>query len=235
MDSSRGSSVNEKAHERAPESRKTESRKIAPGNAGPGNAGPGDSGPGTDSELAPDVSFSEEVATHDTLKAIAEELRPRARARIDTQNYGDRLSNAPGAKSPISVRNLDRAPKLELTEASLGRETMAAIQDELEPHRAAPEISVGEEPAGHETMVAIEQELGKPTFFDADQYEIHEMATFVVRGDAGALSSPEARRELVERRLLKRLPVRSMNEVEHIDVAPWTTRGTMIVRVWCRV
>lgn len=184
---------------------------------------------------APDVTFTEELATYDTLSAIAQELRPGPRAPMPTNRYGDRLSNAPGATSPRSARQLDHAPALDVRETALGRDTMAAIQEELAPHTAAPEISVGEEIAGQDTLVAIRQELGPASLFDADAYEIHEMVTFVVRGDASSLSGPGARRELVERRLLSRLPVRSMNEVEHIDVAPWTTRGTMIVRVWCRV
>ena len=65
--------------------------------------------------------------------------------------------------------------------------------------------------------------------------EVFEMATFVVRGDLAHLSSSTARREFVAKRLLHRLPVRAIGEVDRIDVTPWTVRGTVIVRVWCRV
>jgi hypothetical protein len=61
------------------------------------------------------------------------------------------------------------------------------------------------------------------------------MATFVVRGDLAQLSSVAARRRFVTDRLLHRLPVESIEEVDRIDVTPWTVRGTVIVRVWCRV
>ncbi len=185
---------------------------------------------------APDVTFSEEFAGYDTLGAIAEELRPAVhRPRMPTHGYGDRISNAPGSMTPRSARQLDAAPKLQVTETAVGRETFAAIEHELAPHLEVPDISIAEEPAGNETLAAIEQELGSGQTTSIDALEIHQMVTFIVRGDAGALASGAARRELVERRLLSRLPVRSMAEVAHIDVAPWTAHGALIVRVWCRV
>ncbi len=62
------------------------------------------------------------------------------------------------------------------------------------------------------------------------------MVTFVVRGpELSRLSSQQARRDFVAERLLQRLPVASIDKVDRIDVTPWTVRGTVIVRVWCRV
>jgi hypothetical protein len=65
--------------------------------------------------------------------------------------------------------------------------------------------------------------------------EIFEMMTYVVRGsDVARLSSEALRRAFVEEHLLSRLPVRSMAEIERVDVTPWTVPGTLVVRVWCR-
>jgi hypothetical protein len=30
------------------------------------------------------------------------------------------------------------------------------------------------------------------------------------------------------------LPVGSIDEVDRVDVTPWTVQGTLVVRVWCR-
>ncbi len=185
---------------------------------------------------APDLTFSEELATYGTLAAIAEELRPALyRPRMPTRGYGDRLSNAPGSTSPRSARQLDAQPKLHVTETSVGRDTFAAIEHELAPHLEVPDISIAEEAAGQETLDAIAQELRPGRSADIDSLEIHQMVTFIVRGKAETLASSAARRELVERRLMSRLPIRSVAEVSHVEVAPWTAQGTLIVRVWCRV
>jgi hypothetical protein len=185
---------------------------------------------------APDLTFSEEFAGYDTLVAVAEELRPALpRPRMQTRGYGDRISNAPGSTSPRTARQLDAQPKLQITETSVGRDTFAAIEHELAPHLETPDISIGEETAGDETLAAIERELAPDDGPDVGSLEIHQVVTFIVRADARALAADAARRKLVERRLLSRLPVRSASEVAHVEVAPWTTRGTLLVRVWCRV
>jgi hypothetical protein len=75
------------------------------------------------------------------------------------------------------------------------------------------------------------EERGEPN----ETYEIHEMVTFVVRGELARLSSTSARRDFVRDKLIHRLPVKSIDEVDRIDVTPWTVRGTVIVRVWCRI
>ena len=102
-------------------------------------------------------------------------------------------------------------------------------------------------PPGRASLDAIEQELatwaesGKPpkatapTELGPAGFEVYEMATFVVRGDLAHLSSTTARRAFVAERLAHRLPVKSMAEVDRVDVTPWTVRGTVVVRVWCRV
>ncbi len=114
-------------------------------------------------------------------------------------------------------RNRDTAPEvITIEERPIGRETLAAIAEELARENAA-------------FLRDLPQEDDAPL-------EIMEMATFVVRGrDVMRLSSEAARREFVAERLMHRLPVASIDEVDRIDVTPWTVRGTVVLRVWCKV
>ncbi len=59
----------------------------------------------------PEVSVVEGPVGRETLALIAEMARP-IRAEQDTLNYGDRISNAPGARTPsrAPVPNLEPAP-----------------------------------------------------------------------------------------------------------------------------
>jgi hypothetical protein len=101
----------------------------------------------------------------------------------------------------------------------------------------------GTNPVGRDTLDAIAQAVlhdGKTppssTRTRAVELEAYELANFVVRGEnLGQLASEATRREFVAERLLHRLPVTSMDHVERIDVAPWSVKGTLILRVWCRV
>ncbi len=139
------------------------------------------------------MSFAEGPVGRETLALIAEEARP-LRAPQSTLNYGDRISNAPGAKTP------SRAPA-------------PLVQRESPIRTAGPESSAAEAP-----------------------FAIFEMLTFVVQGpEIAQLSSEAVRRRFVEEHLLHRLPARNMAQVDRIDVTPWTVRGTVVVRVWCKV
>jgi len=140
---------------------------------------------------APEVSFAEGPVGRETLALIAEEARP-LRAPQTTLNYGDRISNAPGAKTPSRVP----AP---LTESS--------------SRTPSPDSSPGEAP-----------------------FAIFEMLTFVVQGpEIAQLSSDAVRRRFVEEHLVHRLPAKNMAQVDRVDVTPWTVRGTVVVRVWCKL
>jgi len=133
---------------------------------------------------SPEITIREGVAGRETLAAILEEARPDGRAPQTTLPYGDRVSNAPGAKTPST------APR---------------------PRAAATKAAT--------TGV-----------------EIFEMMTYVVRGVEAALLSSEAlRRHFVEEHLLSRLPSQSMNDIDRVDVTPWTVQGALVVRVWCRL
>jgi len=131
---------------------------------------------------APEVSVVEGPAGRETLALITQMARPM-RAVQATLDYGDRISNAPGAKTP------SRAP--------------------------AAKASAGPLPA---------------------PLVIFEMLTFVVQAaDAASLASEQQRRGFVEAHLLQRLPGKDMAQVERVDVTPWTVKGALVVRVWCKV
>lgn len=139
---------------------------------------------------APEIFVRESVAGRETLAAILEEARPDGRAPLNTLRYGDRVSNAPGAKTPSTAPLATPA---------------AAV--------ATPAAAVA-----------------------AAGVEIFEMMTYVVRGaDASRLSSEVLRRSFVEEHLLPSLPTASMDDVDRVDVTPWTVQGTLVVRVWCRL
>jgi hypothetical protein len=130
---------------------------------------------------SPEITIREGVAGRETLAAILEEAKP-GRAPQTTLPYGDRVSNAPGAKTPSTAPS-PRAP----TTAATG-------------------------------------------------VEIFEMMTYVVRGvEASLLSSEALRRHFVEEHLLSRLPSQAMDDIDRVDVTPWTVQGTLVVRVWCRL
>ncbi len=141
----------------------------------------------------PEISVVEGPAGRETLAVIAEEARP-LRAPQDTLNYGDRISNAPGAKTP------SRAPA-------------AHPSPDVSAPASTPSSSAGEMP-----------------------FAIFEMLTFVVQGpEIAQLSSDAVRRRFVEEHLLHRLPAKNMAQVDRVDVTPWTVRGTVVVRVWCKL
>jgi len=97
-----------------------------------------------------------------------------------TLDYGDRIENAPGAKTP------SRAP-------------IAAPR----PNKA--------------------------------ELAVFEMITFVVQGaDVATLASEAQRRRFVAEHLIRRLPVKNLDQVERVDVTPWTVQDTVVVRVWCK-
>ena len=130
---------------------------------------------------SPEITIRTGVAGRETLAAILEEAKP-GRAPQTTLPYGDRVSNAPGAKTPSS------APR----------------------PKAPAAVAAG--------------------------VEIFEMMTYVVRGvEASLLSSEALRRHFVEEHLLSRLPSQSMDDIDRVDVTPWTVQGTLVVRVWCRL
>jgi hypothetical protein len=111
---------------------------------------------------------------------------------------------------------------------------------------SAPEITVVTSPAGRETLAAINEELleepltGVRATLDsvdseATPLEFYEMVTFVVKGARVEQLSPSERRAFVLARLGHRLPIESAADIDRIELTPWTVRGMMVLRIWCRV
>lgn len=195
---------------------------------------------------APEVSVTETVAGRETLAAIAEDASP-GRGEQTTLSYGDRISNAPGAKTPSRMPGpLHRvpspppqssAPEITIGESAVGRETLAVITAELVPSSPAPQARapraatpLPDPKAARAEAATIDESASEAPF------AIFEMLTFVVQGpETSSLSSEALRRRFVEEHLLHRLPAQNMAQVDRIDVTPWTVRGTVVVRVWCKV
>lgn len=160
---------------------------------------------------APVIEISETPAGRETMAAIAEELADAMRPRMNTLPYGDKIKNAPGAKSPSKMP----APR----ETPLPAEPAAARDD-------GPEVTV--------TTSHLEPDAPTPRLAPGE-LEIFELLTFIIRGNkVGDLSTDALRRRFVQDHLLHRVPSGSIDAVERIEVTPWTAKGTMVVRVWCR-
>jgi hypothetical protein len=160
---------------------------------------------------APVIEISETPAGRETMAAIAEELADAMRPRMNTLPYDDKIKNAPGAKSPSKMP----APRA----TPLPTQPRAQLDD-------GPELTVTTSPL----------EASPPTpRLAPDELEIFELLTFIIRGNkVGDLSTDALRRRFVQDHLLHRVPGGSIDAVERIEVTPWTAKGTMVVRVWCR-
>jgi hypothetical protein len=202
--------------------------------------------PRDSADEAPEVSIGEAALGRETLALIAGGVEP-VRAQQSTLSYGDRISNAPGAKTPSLVPSpLHRAartpsqssaPEISIGESAVGRETLAVITAELLPSsRLASTPGVTVEPSPSSGVSARVQTPTIDGSVHEAPFSIFEMLTFVVQGpETASLSSEALRRRFVEEQLLQRLPVQSMAQVDRVDVTPWTVRGTVVVRVWCKI
>jgi hypothetical protein len=158
----------------------------------------------------PEIRVAYQPAGRETLEAITGELIP-----------------LPGAFERASS-----SPEITVREGVIERDTLAAIMAEAgagpEPEGAAPVAA----PAAPIVPVAPRPAARSSA---TDALEVFEMMTYVVRGgDVARLASEGLRRAFVEQHLLGRLPVKSMADVERVDVTPWTVQGTLVVRVWCK-
>jgi hypothetical protein len=114
-----------------------------------------------------------------TLAAIARDgARKPYRPVQHTIDYGDRISNAPGAVSPRT--------------------------------RAA---------------------LGDPAHHVAAAVSVEQVLSYVVRANAGTISSPSDLRRVVDDSILARLSPDVRGSVAHVDVEPALAEGTWFVRV----
>jgi hypothetical protein len=161
---------------------------------------------------APVIEISETPVGRETMAAITEELAEAMRPRQNTLPYADKISNAPGARSP------SRAPTPPPAAATKAAKAVKAAKG-----NDGPEVTISAEPAPPTPRLA------------PDGLEIFELLTFIIRGSGvGDLSTDALRRRFVAEHLLHRVPSGSIDDVERIEVTPWTAKGTMVVRVWCR-
>lgn len=174
---------------------------------------------------APEISITESPAGRETISAIAREVAEQVRPKLTTLNY-DEPPEARALPSEPTTAVRRRLPTRGYSEAP----------PPPEPEPEAPQTTAV--PAGRDTLEAIARAVAGPESGPRvrEELDVYEMATFVVRGnDLARLSTENGRREFVGERLLARLPVASLDDVDRIDVTPWTVRGTLIVRVWCRL
>jgi hypothetical protein len=191
----------------------------------------------------PEIQVREAPAGRETLAAIAEELRPAVRPPLDTIPYADQIKNAPGAHTPsmtpaLRRAALDTAPDLSVQGEAVDGNPLAAVEPEaLSNEESASSPSSADAPPTS-GLNPIKRSSERPVAPETapEPLEIFEMATFVVRGpDAARLSTDALRRRFVEEHLMHRLPVTTLDEIDRVDVTPWTVRGTFVVRVWCKV
>ena len=167
---------------------------------------------------APVIEISETPAGRETMAAIAEELAGVGRTRQDTLPYPDKIKNAPGARSPSRA---PAPPKLDAPPPVPAR-----------PKADVPAALAAEAP--DEVTVRVQRPPLAPAPI-AEGIEIFELLTFIVRGTGvGDLSTEALRRKFVQDHLLRRVPSGSIDGVERIEVTPWTAKGTMVMRIWCR-
>ena len=173
----------------------------------------------------PLLEISEAPAGRDTLAAIENELGATPRARQNTLPYEDKIKNAPGGRSP------SRAP------APPRRKTPPP------PARVGSEADDGPDEVTVKTKLPVPLRAPAPAAptpgaapsAGPAALEIFELLTFIVRGsNVGDLSTDALRRCFVQEHLLRRVPGGSIDAVERIEVTPWTAKGTMVLRVWCR-
>jgi hypothetical protein len=177
---------------------------------------------------APVIEISETAVGRDTMAAIAEELNGVGRARQDTLPYPDKIKNAPGARSPSRA---PAPPKAEVAKAEAPPKAEVA-KAEAPPKAAASPAPAAEAP--DEVTVRVQRPPLPPTP-SVEGVEIFELLTFIVRGTGvGDLSTDASRRKFVQEHLLRRVPSGSLDGVERIEVTPWTAKGTMVMRIWCR-
>lgn len=162
-------------------------------------------------------------------------------------------------KSPTRrLPSRDSGPEIVIEQGAAGRDTLAAIAEELraEPRGPLTTLPYGDRvpnapgattpsrpprpkhEAGSERRKS--DKPGRKTSArpspHAEPTEVFEVLTFIVKHpEPSALSSEDSRRDFVAARVLQRLPGKSMQRVGRIDVSPWVERETVILRVWLLV
>ncbi len=179
-------------------------------------------------ESMPEIEISQGRAGHETMAAIAAEVQREASRIAISQGWKDDTEEVGSAVRPrLSTLGFEDRPGgrkstpdvITRDVTGVGRNTMR----ELEADAVAEALGRG-------------LRITEPPRVEEQQLEVFEMVTFVVRAtDTGQLSSMRGRRDFVAEKLMHRLPIATPEQIERVDVTPWTEKGTLILRVWCQV
>jgi hypothetical protein len=167
----------------------------------------------------PEITIKQAPVGRETLAAIEEELANGAptsfREKVDTVRYDER----PREPSSKTLFRGSSPEIIAISEASIGRATMDAIEEDL-AHEALA-AALAPQPYRH----------ARPA-----RSKVFEISIFVVEGEEISVKAPEeVRRAFVQQRLLHRVPALSMDDVVRISVSPTLVPNTVIVRVWSAV
>jgi cell division septation protein DedD len=185
----------------------------------------------------PEVSVVEGPAGRETLALIEDLARPM-RPPQATVDYGDRISNAPGSKTPSHAPVAPKAAQPENAKPKNAKpespKPKAARPESAKPDSAKPDSAKPDSAKPDSAKPdSAKPDSAKP---ESAPLTIFEMLTFVVQGaDAASLASQEQRRGFVKSHLRQRLPAKDMTRIERIDVTPWPGQDALVVRVWCKL
>ncbi|MBX3181971.1 MAG: hypothetical protein KIT72_11075 [Polyangiaceae bacterium] len=178
-------------------------------------------------ESMPDIEISQGRAGHETMAAIAAEVQREASRIAISQGWKDDSEEAGSAVRPrMSTLGFEDRPKQRTSTpdvitrdvTGVGRNTLRELETDAVAEALGRGLRITEPPRADQRL------------------EVFEMVTFVVRAtDAGRLSSVRGRRDFVAEKLMHRLPITTPEQIERVDVTPWTEKGTLILRVWCQV
>ncbi|MCC6995076.1 MAG: hypothetical protein IT370_10750 [Deltaproteobacteria bacterium] len=180
----------------------------------------------------PELEFHLVPAGRETLAAITAELVPPS----------GRISHGDGTDEPTTgVRQRQRThgysepPPQALSESP--RMTMPGVAPPANAPPKAKAERVSKDTIDALASAMLEVAPSPPSARSrAQALEVFELVTFVIKGDdLGQLSTEATRREFVVERLMHRLPIATVDQIDRVDLTPWTVRGTVILRVWCKV
>lgn len=164
-------------------------------------------------QSGPEISFAEAGVGRNTLAEIEYDLEsePWPRAPLITVSFEE--SGLPGRVADVKpVKRAISSPEIEIREARLGRESLAAIEDDEELDDPRPAPGPRANPLG----------------------DALELRTFVVEEARLAVRSSDAeRRAFVRDRLAHRLPA-PLTRIRRID-AKLLEPGAVVLRIWCAV
>lgn len=186
-----------------------------------------DISPGGD---GPELEFHLVPAGRETLAAITSELIPPS-ARISQADDGPEPRT--GVRPRLRTRGYSEPPA---EPTPVPRMTMPGVAPPANSPRGPKAERVSKDTIDALASAMLEPVPPPSSARRAQTLEVFELVTFVVKGDdLGQLSTEATRREFVAERLMHRLPISTVDQIDRVDVTPWTVRGTLILRVWCKV